>query len=159
MLDEELNRFVTERFPPPETVRNTARPSMLYKPITDVLKDRGIMKSFGQIFFFKACSGETRIYTTHRCYPKGQYKNKTHSCTHTHTHRATNKRCTKWNSSEKQFVSAGLQHLIAISLKWRQHFVQCSARVRTHAKAFHQGSLSEVWNRGVNFTSKRTAVE
>jgi len=141
---------------PTETVRDTTHrntASILYKPITDVLKDTGIMKSFGEIFFFKACSGETRIYTTQMLSEGTIKKNKTHSC----THRATNKWRTKWNSSEKQSVSAGLRHFIVISLKWWKHFVQSFARVRTRCKSVPSGeSLWSLEPRGQFYLQKNS---
>lgn len=95
----------------------------------------------------------TNLYNT-QMLSEGAIKNKTHSY---NTHTATNKWCTMWNSSEQESVSAGLQHFTAISLKWRQHFVWCSARVRTRCKSVPSGeSLWSLELRGQFYLQKNS---
>lgn len=136
MLDEELNRFVTEWLP-----RSTA--NILYKPIT-----------------WKASVGHSlqSVQVKHKSIQHTDVIQRDNKRKNIHaTHIATNKWCTKWNSSEQQSVSAGLQHFIAISTKWRQHFVRSPARVRTRCKSVPSGeSLWSLELRGQFYLQKNS---
>lgn len=86
MLDEELNRFVTEWLP-----RSTA--NILYKPITWKASVRHSLQS---------------VQVKHKSIQHTDVIQRDNKKKNIHaTHIATNKWCTKWNSSEQKFVSAG----------------------------------------------------